>query len=107
MTARRMILIGVIVTATLAAVLALASPFPWLPTYYLVFEDFYPERISWDGKTAWKRCDSAIAGRTSWPIAAPDACAAMHLCANEAPLVEAQKRLLKQAIRRTPGCQEL
>jgi hypothetical protein len=75
-------------------------------TYYLVVEEMFPARIAWDGKTAWKRCDSAIAGRTSWPVAPQDACAAMHLCANEAPLVETQQRLLDQAIRSTPGCQE-
>jgi hypothetical protein len=32
--------------------------------------------------------------------------AAMHLCANEAPLSPAQTRVLYRAIRATPGCQE-
>jgi len=35
------------------------------------------------------------------------ACAAMHLCANEAPLSDSQKRLLDRAIHKTPNCPEL
>jgi hypothetical protein len=72
----------------------------------LAVEEFDPATISWEGKTAWRRCDSAIAGETSWPQSPPAACRAMHLCANEAPLSEAQKQQLEQAIQATPGCAE-
>ncbi|MGY8678174.1 hypothetical protein Q2941_10165 [Bradyrhizobium sp. UFLA05-153] len=78
-------------------------PLPLL-FYALILEEIFPSRIAWDGHTAWKRCDSAIAGRTSWPGTPSTACEAMHLCANEAPLSGAQEKLLKQAIRATPGC---
>jgi hypothetical protein len=97
-----------VVLAGLTALLvtiALASPFPWL-LLRLRIEEFYPAMISWEGKTAWKRCDSAIAGGTSWPLSPRAACAAMHLCVNEAPLSEPQKQRLSQAIRDTPGCPE-
>jgi hypothetical protein len=70
----------------------------------IVIEELDPTSISWDGKTAWRRCDSAIAGRTSWPQSPQGACAAMHLCANEAPLSDSQKQQLAQAIRETPDC---
>src|ERR1700694_3027250 len=104
MTARRTIIAGVAVAVIIAIGYFLATPFSLL-SYYLIFEEIFPSRISWDGKTAWKRCDSAIAGKTSWPDSPQAACAAMHLCANEATLSEEQVEALTQAIRDTPGCQ--
>jgi hypothetical protein len=68
-------------------------------------QEIFPSTVSWDGKNAWIRCESAIAGRTSWPASPQAACAAMHQCANEAPLSEQQVELLYQTIRDTPGCQ--
>jgi hypothetical protein len=77
---------------SLAAVIALVvltltalTPFPSL-ALRIVTEEFFPSMISWDGKTAWRRCDGAIAGEASWPATASAACEAMHLCANEAPI---------------------
>ena len=92
------------VTAVLI-MMALASPFPRL-FFHMAIEELNPATISWEGKTAWKRCDSAIAGRTSWPQSPQSACAAMHLCVNEAPLSEPQKQQLSQLIHYTPGCPE-
>jgi len=71
-----------------------------------MIEEFYPATISWEGKTAWKRCDSAIAGQTSWPQSSQAACEAMFLCVNEAPLSDPQKQRLSQLIHDTPGCPE-
>jgi hypothetical protein len=96
------ILLGV---AAVAAAIVAISPFPGL-ALRIVFEELDPTSISWDGKTAWRRCDSAIAGRTSWPQSPQGACAAMHLCANEAPLSDIQEQQLAQAIRDTPDCPE-
>jgi hypothetical protein len=97
----------VIVAAAGMACVAMVtwSPFPGL-TLRIATEELFPSTISWEGKTAWKRCDSAIVGQTSWPSSPQGACAAMHLCANEAPLSPAQTRVLYRAIRATPGCQE-
>ena len=60
---------------------------------------------SLSGKTAWARCESAIAGKTSWPASSQGACRVMHMCANEANLSEEQVELLYEAIRKTPGCE--
>lgn len=79
------------------------TPFPGL-TLRILTEALFPATISWDGKTAWRRCDSAIAARTSWPATAPAACEAMHLCANEAPLSEVQRRALEAMIAKVPNC---
>ena len=104
MTARRAVLFGIAAAVIAAGAYVLSTPVALL-AYYVVYEDMFPSRISWDGKTAWRRCDSAIAGKTSWPATPEAACAAMHLCANEAVLSEEQVDQLTQAIRATPGCQ--
>jgi hypothetical protein len=56
-------------------------------------------------KDAYAKCESAIA-HADWPKAPANACAAMHMCANEAVLSEAQTKALYVATRKTPGCQE-
>src|SRR5262245_54940822 len=99
----RRIIYSAIAIAVALAIPILAKPVAWL--WWMAAEEMFPARISWDGKTAWKRCESAIAGRTSWPDAPDAACAAMHLCANEAPLSEEQVEQLSRAIGDTPGCQ--
>lgn len=85
--------------------LTLATPFPGMALRVMV-EELHPASISWDGKTAWRRCDSAIAGDTSWPSSPQAACEAMHLCANEAPLTDTQRSRLAELIRGVAGCQE-
>jgi hypothetical protein len=97
------ILLGGVAIALIGFVLA--SPAPWF-MLGIVTETFYPTTIPWEGKTAWRRCESAIAGQTSWPAHPADACEAMHLCINEAPLSEPQMQQLSALIRATPGCQE-
>ena len=72
---------------------------------FSVFRAVFPSTISWNEKDAYAKCESAIAD-ADWPKAAAHACAAMHLCANEAVLSEPQTKALYQAIRRTDGCQE-
>ena len=105
MIAKRALWIMIAGVAIAAIGLLFAAPIPWL-MLRLSLEEFNPATISWDGKTAWKRCESAIAGKTSWPATHAAACAAMHLCINEAPLSDAQREQLLAAIRATPGCQE-
>jgi MFS family permease len=105
MTAKRAIYAGLGVAAIVAIILFLASPIPSV-ILWLAGEELFPDTISWDGKTAWKRCDSAIAGKTSWPDTPQGACKVMHMCANEAPLNAQQTKLLYQTIRKTEGCQE-
>jgi len=83
----------------------LTWPLPGLLLQAMI-ERLYPEMISWDGKMAWARCDSAIAGKTSWPRSSGAACQAMHLCSNEAPLSRPQEERLMQWIHDTPGCQD-
>jgi hypothetical protein len=105
MIAKRALWIMMAAVAIAAIGLIFVSPFPWL-MLRLVMEDVHPAMISWDGKTAWKRCESAIAGQTSWPARPTAACAAMYLCVNEAPLSEPQRQQLSAAMRATPGCQD-
>ena len=106
LTVRRVAVVTLVGVVAVAAVIIAISPFPGL-ALRIVIEELDPTSISWDGKTAWRRCDSAIAGRTSWPQSPQGACAAMHLCANEAPLSDSQKQRLAQAIRDTLNCPEL
>ena len=105
MTARRAIYAGVAVAAVVVVVLFMATPFPAM-IVWMAGEELFPATISWNGKTAWKRCESAIAGKTSWPDTPHGACKVMHMCTNEASLPEAQTKLLYQAIRKTEGSQE-
>jgi hypothetical protein len=73
---------------------------------FFVSRAVFPSAISWDAKDAFAKCPSAIAN-ADWPKAPANACAAMHLCANEAVLSEQQTKALYDAIRKTEGCQEL
>lgn len=102
MVSRRIIYTAIAIAVALAIPM-LAKPVAWL--WRTASEEMFPSRISWDGKTAWKRCESAIAGKTSWPNDPDAACAAMQLCANEAPLSEEQVDTLTQIMRDTPACQ--
>ena len=102
MTARRVLYAGIAVAAVVAVLLFLATPFPSL-ILWMAGEELFPATISWNGKSAWKRCECAIAGKTAWPDSPQAACAAMHLCANEVPLNETQRKLLDQAMRETKG----
>ena len=43
-----------------------------------------PQVIGWEAKNAWANCDGAIGGAVDWPSQPAAACAAMHMCANEA-----------------------
>jgi hypothetical protein len=105
MTARRKIHAVLAVTVVVVFVLLMTSPFPET-IVWMVREELFPATISWDDKSAWKRCESAIAGKTSWPDTPQGACKVMHMCANEAPLSEQQTKLLFESIRKTEGCQE-
>jgi hypothetical protein len=72
---------------------------------FSVFRTVFPSTISWDAKDAYAKCEGAIA-HADWPKAPANACAAMHMCANEAVLSEPQTKALYGAIRKTEGCQE-
>lgn len=48
-----------------------------------------PETIGWEGKTAWRKCEAAIAGSIAWPAEHAARCEALSMCANEAPLTPA------------------
>ena len=72
---------------------------------FWMFRAVFPSTIAWNEKDAYAKCESAIAN-ADWPKASTNACAAMHMCANEAVLSEPQTKALYEAIRKTPGCQE-
>ena len=64
------------------------------------------DTLSWDAKSAYRKCDGAIDGTIAWPSEAGAACVAMLMCANEATLsAERHQRLIEQ-IRRVPRCGE-
>ena len=100
MQRRRAIGIGIATVGLLTYALVVI-----VPLCPFVREAIDPSLISWDGHSAYARCPSAIAGRTSWPDTPDAACEAMHMCANEATMSDTQATLLDQAIRATPGCE--
>jgi hypothetical protein len=72
---------------------------------FWMFRAAFPSTIAWNEKDAYAKCESAIAN-ADWPKAPANACAAMHMCANEAVLSEPQTKALYETIRKAPGCQE-
>ena len=72
---------------------------------FWMFRAVFPSTIAWNEKDAYAKCESAIAN-ADWPKAPANACAAMHMCANEAVLSEPQTKALYEVIRKTAGCQE-
>jgi hypothetical protein len=98
---------GVLFSAAVALAAALAiGATGFVGTFgFWTFRAVFPSTISWNEKDAYAKCESAIAN-ADWPKAPADACAAMHLCANEAVLSEPQTKTLYAAIRKTEGCQE-
>ena len=104
---RRTVLLSAAIAAALAVAFTLAigaTGFVSMFGFWIV-RAVFPSTISWDAKDAYAKCDSAIAN-ADWPKAPAHACAAMHLCANEAVLSEPQTKALYEAIRGTAGCQE-
>ena len=53
-------------------------------------QSLFPATIAWDAKHAYAKCAGAIAGSVPWPGEPRAACAAMHMCANEAQLSQPQ-----------------
>jgi hypothetical protein len=106
MNPRRIVLFSLLAIAMAAAsVLALgAAGFVGMFGFWS-FRAMFPSTISWNSKDAFAKCPSAIANE-DWPKAPANACAAMHLCANEAVLSEQQTKALYDVIRKTAGCQE-
>jgi len=101
----------VLLSAAAAVPMAVAFAFAIGATGFLgvlgfsVFRAIFPSTIAWNEKDAYAKCDSAISN-ADWPKAPANACAAMHMCANEAVLSEPQTKALYEAIRKTAGCQE-
>lgn len=58
--------------------------------------------VDWSGHGAWRRCQPAIA---SWPGRAAPPCAALHMCANEAPLTAGERARLAE-MTKARGCAE-
>jgi len=75
------------------------------PLLWIAGDTPFPSRVSWDSKSAYVKCDGAIARPAEWPKQRNEACAAMSLCADEAVLTPAQAAALAEAARRT-GCPE-
>ena|ERR1700688_4800473 len=101
--------IAVWLAVLVSAALVLASPVPsfvGLILYVGVFQGLFPSTISWDAKNAYLKCYGAIAHPGEWPSGPKASCQAMHLCANEAVLSDAQTKALYDQIHKTPGCQE-
>ena len=93
----------------LGGAIFLASGIPNLVATFLyvgVCQSLFPSTVSWDSHGAYVKCDGAIAGN-AWPATPAAACQAMHLCANEATLTDAQSKTLAAQIAKTPGCPAL
>jgi hypothetical protein len=72
--------------------------------FYGVFQPLFPSTIDWDDRTAWLKCEGAMADPRKWPPTPYGTCVAMHMCYNEAPLSEAQQKTLEEQMRKLPGC---
>ena len=96
-------LAGGVAAVVLFAGLATAFPFARI-FLQVVLESLMPQVIGWEAKNAWAQCDGAIGGTVDWPSQPALACAAMHMCTNEATLTSAQRTSLVSAIRRLPDC---
>ena len=107
MSMRKPLLFFVCGVAALALLAGLATAFP-LPAllFRLALEGLRPQVISWEAKNAWSKCEDAIGGTIAWPSTPASACAAMHMCANEANLTTEQRTSLASAIRRLPECRD-
>ena len=93
--------------AALALLAGLATAFPFVAVVLRVaLESLTPQVIGWEAKNAWAKCDGAIGGTVDWPSKAAPACAAMHMCANEATLTSEQHASLVSAARRLPDCSD-
>jgi hypothetical protein len=91
--------------AALALLAGLATAFPFAAIFLQVaLESLRPQAIGWEAKNAWAKCDGAIGGTVDWPSPPALACAAMHMCANEATLTSEQRTSLVSAVRRLPDC---
>ena len=91
--------------AALALLAGLATAFPFAAIFLRVArESLMPQVIGWEAKNASAKCDSAIGGTVDWPSQPALACAAMHMCANEATLTSEQRASLTSAARRLPDC---
>ena len=106
MTQRRILVLATGAAALVAVAFVAMGDWP-LTVIYIVYQSFFPSTISWDSKSAYAKCDGAIADPASWPKSPGKACEAMHMCANEAQLSPAQLRSLAEAVQRTPGCEAL
>ncbi|MFI5001252.1 MAG: hypothetical protein ACHQK9_15350 [Reyranellales bacterium] len=95
-----LVLVGV------AILTGLATIFPLATLVGIAMESLRPQRIDWEAKNAWAKCDGAIGGKIDWPSQPGLACAAMHMCANEASLSPQQHASLVSAARRLPGCDD-
>ena len=98
-----LVLVGGFAGLAIVWVLAMALPIAAI-FLRVILESLMPQTIGWNAKNAWAKCDGAIAGTIDWPSAPAAACAAMHLCANEATLQADQRASLISAIRRLPDC---
>ena len=91
--------------AVLVLLAGLAAAFPFSAIFLRVaLESLMPQAIGWEAKNAWAKCDGAIAGTVDWPSKPALACAAMHMCANEATLTAEQRVSLAAATHRVPDC---
>ena len=101
--ALRKLALAVVGAVVIAGALAVTWPVAGL-FLQATLESLRPSTVGWDAKNAWVKCEGAIAGTVDWPAAPVAACAAMHLCANEATLRPDQQAALKAAARRVPNC---
>jgi hypothetical protein len=92
---------GLVLAGTLAVTWPVVGLF-----LHAALSSLSPSSVGWKGKNAWVKCEGAIAGSVAWPTAPAAACAAMHLCANEATLRPDQLASLKSAARRLPNCDD-
>jgi hypothetical protein len=101
--------IAIVMAFIFAGGLLLTTPVPGIVAMFLyagVYQSLFPSSVSWDSHGAYVKCAGAIADASQWPTAPALTCQAMHMCANEATLSEAQSRALAAQIRATPGCQQ-
>src|ERR1700678_504716 len=104
---RKVRLVATWSTAVIAVALLAAAAMPsvWLLTGVFLVRAAFPSLIYWGDHDAFKKCAGAIAQPAKWPAVQWQACDVMRMCANEAPLADAERTALYEQLRKL-GCEE-
>lgn len=100
---KKIILISPFIATCVVALFVIFTSVPAI--IHHVAQEFFPSLIPWESHNAFRKCEYAIAGEMDWPFTDSQACVAMHMCANEAPLDSNEDSLLMSQIEKLSDCE--